>query len=350
MTEKEDRMKRQVDSNTTLRCVLLVTALLPMAACDLEASDATQAGGSGEVSQSLWTPLTTLRVVNVGAPAINCVFSTSCTTSGIDTTGNIPLPGISGTAFLQTRTIVGGTGAPAQGLTDYEYRVDLTQAVGILALPCVTAVRVDFGPVASLQYDGAGPTDQVFVITAGGSGTIGLSSATEAGDEVTFNFASPVCAGSSPGTGASSFFFGLSSTRAPTAVNAVVSQTTGGALSVAARAPNLDKCTAGGAFTSADDACTSSVCTADPFCCNVAWDSICVGEVRTVCNSLTCAEAEGTCTHPLCTAGSSLVNSCDSTKANCAAAICAVDSFCCTTAWDNFCVNEVDTVCGKNCE
>jgi hypothetical protein len=44
------------------------------------------------------------------------------------------------------------------------------------------------------------------------------------------------------------------------------------------------------------------------------------------------------------------VNSCDSTKANCVAAICAADSFCCTTSWDNVCVNEVDTVCGKNCE
>jgi hypothetical protein len=299
-------MKRQIGSNTTLRCVLLVTSLLPIAACGIEASDTPQAGGPGErdnaaatlavvadgiasPSVSVYTPL---RVVNVGAPAINCVFTTTCITSGLDTSSNIPLPGISGTAFLQTRTIVGATGAPAQGLTDYEYRVDLINAVGILAIPCVTALRVDFGPVASLQYDGAGPTDQVFVITAGGSGTIGLSSATKVGDEVTFNFASPVCAGSSPGTGASSFFFGLSSTRAPTAVNAVVSQTTGGALSVGARAPNLDKCTAGGAFTSASDACSSSVCAADPFCCNVAWDSTCVSEVRTVCQSLTCAEAE----------------------------------------------------------
>jgi hypothetical protein len=279
------------------------------------------------------------------------VFSTTCITSGIDTSSNIPLPGISGTGFLQTRTIVGGTGAPAQGLTDYEYRVDLTNAVGILAIPCVTAVRVEFGPVASLQYDGVGPTDQVFVITAGGSGTIGLLSATKVGDEVTFNLASPVCAGSSPGTGASSFFFGLSSTRAPTAVNAVVSQTLGGALSVGARAPSLDKCTAGGAFTTANDACNSTVCAADPFCCSVAWDSICVSEVRTVCESLSCAEAEGTCAHPLCaTSTSPLVNSCDSTKANCVAAICAVDSFCCATSWDNLCVNEVDTVCGKNCE
>lgn len=42
-------------------------------------------------------------------------------------------------------------------------------------------------------------------------------------------------------------------------------------------------------------------------------------------------------------------NGCDSAKANCVSAICAVDSFCCTTDWDSICAGEVSSVCNKNC-
>jgi hypothetical protein len=290
-----------------------------------------------------------LGVVNVGAPAINCVFSPSCTTSGPDTIANIPLPGISGPARLQSRTTTGLAGAPAAGLTGYEYRVDLTSAVGILNIPCVSALRVSFGPVAALQYNGVGPLDQVYVVTAGGLGTIGLASANQTGDDITFTFSRPVCAGGSPGTGDTSYFVGVTSTRAPTAVTAIASPTGGGSLSVGARAPNLDKCTTGARFSSPTDACVASVCAADSFCCTTAWDSLCVTEVRTVCGSLSCAEANGTCTHSLCASGPALVDSCDGSEADCVSEICDVDSFCCTTAWDAVCSSEVNSVCGNNC-
>jgi hypothetical protein len=291
-----------------------------------------------------------LTVVNVGAPAINCVFSPTCTITVTDTVANIPLPGISGTARLQTGTFVGLAGTPAAGLHGYEYRVNLTNAVGILDIPCVQALRVTFGPVVSLQYNGAGPTDQVFVVTAGGLGTIGLASAIRAGNDITFNFSSPVCAGGSPGTGDTSFFFGLTSASAPTAVTAVVTPLGGGALSVGARAPIHDKCTTGSALSSASDACVSSICAVDSFCCSNAWDSLCVSEVRTVCGSLTCSEASGSCSHTLCSTGAALVDSCDSAKEDCVSSICAVDPFCCSTAWDGICVAEVESVCGNNCD
>lgn len=290
-----------------------------------------------------------LGVVNVSAPAINCVFNTSCTISVSDSTSIIPLSGISGTARLQSRTFIGTSGSPAQGYHGYEFRVDLTNAVGILNIPCVQGLRVTFGPVASFQYNGVGPTDQVFVVTSGGLGTIGISSANKIGDEIIFTFATPVCAGGSPGSGETSFLFGLASARAPAAVTAVVLPTSGAPLWVAARAPSLDKCTTGGAFSSASDPCVSSICAVDPYCCNVAWDSTCVTEVRTVCNSLTCPEANGTCGHSLCTTGASLLNYCDSTKANCVSSICAVDPYCCSTAWDDICMDQVESVCSKNC-
>ncbi|NUO49518.1 MAG: hypothetical protein HOV80_11745, partial [Polyangiaceae bacterium] len=36
------------------------------------------------------------------------------------------------------------------------------------------------------------------------------------------------------------------------------------------------------------DTCTQQICAVDPYCCNTAWDSICVGEVASVCQ-LACA-------------------------------------------------------------
>ena len=75
------------------------------------------------------------------------------------------------------------------------------------------------------------------------------------------------------------------------------------------------------------------VCGSDSYCCDIRWDSICVGEV----DSLGC----GTC-HPACTTG---VAGCfEQSMETC---VCGVDAYCCTTKWDSICVGEVDsTNCG----
>jgi hypothetical protein len=45
-----------------------------------------------------------------------------------------------------------------------------------------------------------------------------------------------------------------------------------------------DKCGTGGALSAGcDNMCVADICAVDPYCCNVAWDSICVGEVASVC-------------------------------------------------------------------
>ncbi len=42
-------------------------------------------------------------------------------------------------------------------------------------------------------------------------------------------------------------------------------------------------CSTGGALTSGCNSCVTSICAQDPFCCNTSWDSICVGEVGSIC-------------------------------------------------------------------
>src|SRR3954453_17088013 len=85
-----------------------------------------------------------LSVVKGAAPDINCVFETDCTIVVTDSVGNIPLPNLTGTARLQSRTYAGQGDAPAAGKTGYEYRLDMTQATAMGDVACVTALDVDF--------------------------------------------------------------------------------------------------------------------------------------------------------------------------------------------------------------
>ncbi|HEX2692389.1 MAG TPA: S53 family peptidase [Kofleriaceae bacterium] len=101
-------------------------------------------------------------------------------------------------------------------------------------------------------------------------------------------------------------------------------------------------CSTGGKLTESCDPCAQEVCAADSFCCNNSWDSVCVGEVASICHQ-TCGG--GTCAHAICATGSKLTASCDS----CAAEICAADSFCCNNKWDAQCVSEVSSVCHQSC-
>ncbi|HDO23020.1 MAG TPA: hypothetical protein ENG86_09280 [Nitrospirae bacterium] len=136
---------------------------------------------------------------------------------------------------------MGKPGAPANGLYAYEYRIDLRNALGTTYVPCISSMTIEFGPVVStLDYNGDGEIgDQVYVVTSGGIGSIGLASAEKDNDKITFTFSSPVCAGGSPGTGQSTFFFGLVSTKQPKSVTATVKEATGSVHDVQVRSSQL---------------------------------------------------------------------------------------------------------------
>jgi hypothetical protein len=183
-----------------------------------------------------------LDIVNVSAPAINCKFDTDCKVTVSDTSAPIAgLPGSRGGGFLQSRTFPPGqAGTAAAGLFAYLYRIDLRELVGVTAAPCVSRLRLAFGPVSLVDYNGDGNTDQVFVITTGGLGSVAPSAADQAGHQITFTFNPPVCSGSSPGRGETSFFFGLASTRPDRHVTAQITYSPGaGTLSLDARVPQL---------------------------------------------------------------------------------------------------------------
>ena len=165
-----------------------------------------------------------LTIVEVSFPAVNCVFNASCTITVSDSVGHISLPFLStasNTAWLQSRSFTGAPGTPAAGLTGYMYRISLTQAAGFGE--CLLGFVINFGPITKLPYKSGSPPADVFVGSLGGGlGTIGLVSAEQDGDIITFSLKSPLCLGSSPSNAATTYFIGLASATTPQATSATV--------------------------------------------------------------------------------------------------------------------------------
>ncbi|WP_428267600.1 hypothetical protein [Haliangium sp.] len=126
-----------------------------------------------------------------------------------------------------------------------------------------------------------------------------------------------------------------------------------------------DLCEPGEPLESTCDECAQTVCDADPFCCEFAWDEFCVQEAIGFCglecdqcgngvcdpdeSCLSCADDCGecpACAHEACEVGEPLAFGCDS----CAANVCKTDSFCCEVAWDELCVGLAEEHCAISCD
>jgi hypothetical protein len=174
------------------------------------------------VAASTSAEATQLTVVNVSAPAVNCVFNPSCKVTVTDTVAKFSWPGVAGSkpsGSLQSRTFTGigpvSQGMPGWSKTAYLYRV---QALTGTSVDCITGLAVDFGPIAQLDYNQSGKPSDVFVITKGGLGSRGIQSADQVGSTITFHFAGGVC----NTVAQSTFFFGLAAATPPKSVTAQV--------------------------------------------------------------------------------------------------------------------------------
>lgn len=117
----------------------------------------------------------------------------------------------------------------------------------------------------------------------------------------------------------------------------------GGGMSGGSSTCNHDVCDEGAALGATCDTCAADVCDVDPYCCTTAWDDVCVDEATSICGE--CGSSGGggggSCAHSVCATGGKLADDCNS----CAAAVCAYDSWCCDNEWDNYCVEHVAYEC-----
>lgn len=154
-----------------------------------------------------------LTVVKVNAPAVNCVFDSSCKIVVDDGTGSLKFTQFAGGLFQSRVFPPGKAGTPGAGKIAYLYRLDLTG--GNKFADCIVGLTLNFGPVTQLTYPANQP-GHVFVVTSGGLGSDGIKSAEQDGDVITFTFDTPLCGGQT------SFFFGLAAAKPPQAAAAAL--------------------------------------------------------------------------------------------------------------------------------
>jgi hypothetical protein len=99
-------------------------------------------------------------------------------------------------------------------------------------------------------------------------------------------------------------------------------------------------CQTGGMLTPGcgPNGCVAWICGVDPFCCTVAWDGWCVQEVGTVCQfRCDCGQ--------ICTEGNAYYpDACD-----CVARVYSADPYCGEVFWDSICISEANTLCSAGC-
>jgi hypothetical protein len=169
-----------------------------------------------------------VKIVQVNAPAYNCLFSTNCIITVNDTVFNFVtnLPpdtttastNASLTGLVQSRTFAGQPGTPEAGLYGYEYRLVLQKLIGDQSVS-LSSMTVNFSPYSSFDYNGQ-TDNQAWVVTSGGVGSVGPTSISANGSAITFGFNPPLTLSSASSEETSSYFFGMiSSTPPPTADN-----------------------------------------------------------------------------------------------------------------------------------
>lgn len=97
--------------------------------------------------------------------------------------------------------------------------------------------------------------------------------------------------------------------------------------------------TGGAAGCPGDPALEACVCALDEYCCMMEWDGLCVQQATDDCMA-DCEFGDGCCeVHPTTGCDNAPVETC----------VCAIDPFCCDEAWDDLCVSEVESERCGNC-
>ncbi len=82
--------------------------------------------------------------------------------------------------------------------------------------------------------------------------------------------------------------------------------------------------------------CENAVCSIDPICCLSSWDSICAGEAVILCGQL-CTGSGSDCCSPHAGPG------CE--DQTCENQVCSADPFCCDVTWDSVCADQAADLC-----
>ena len=86
--------------------------------------------------------------------------------------------------------------------------------------------------------------------------------------------------------------------------------------------------------------CCIAVCTLDPFCCDVQWDSSCIADAFKLCSIAECLTSTGDCFNAEGVPGCDMLTCCQ--------IVCSQDAFCCDVQWDSSCASQATDLCSTN--
>jgi hypothetical protein len=145
---------------------------------------------------------------------VQCIFSPTCSVTVTDYVATFPVSGGSGNGRLQSRIF-----QSQDGRWVYEYRINMTQVAGITYFPYADSLAIyNWGTPFQYDFNSDGiATDHVFNITSGGCSpcTKTVTAAYVSAGYTYLSATGRVYAGSFPGNGESTYFFGLVSDQAP---------------------------------------------------------------------------------------------------------------------------------------
>jgi len=219
--------------------VLGLTAVQPIIAAPVGQAE------QGESGAGL-ADLDTLAGAEMSAADIQYYFDDDGIILVNDLEAAFTLANTSGEATLLTRLFSKGeTGTNGAGAYAYLYRLDLSQLVSDSPSgACVSQVRLPFGPVSPLDYDGDSGLEDYFVVSVGGAlGSAAPSMVVQDSStwEISIRFDDPVCGGNGGTAGESTFYIGFASyeTYRGDMAQLIISPTGGQVVTVGARVPLL---------------------------------------------------------------------------------------------------------------
>ena len=159
-------------------------------------------------------------------------------------TSAFTVPGATGLGLLQSWTISPDPGIGLDGVYSYVYRVSLANVVEDGSLPkgspdpCVSSVKVPFGPVFSPYNnpDDTSVTFDAYMLARSYGGTSSLTSVVKTNNVIEFFF-DPVCAGTGGQSGETTMIFGVTSSCTAETTTADVFDSFGNVRTLAARTP-----------------------------------------------------------------------------------------------------------------
>lgn len=111
-----------------------------------------------------------------------------------------------------------------------------------------------------------------------------------------------------------------------------------------------DACTAGDKLVATCNADVSAICAKDSYCCSTKWDAVCVSAAKAA--GATCTGGGGQPPAPSTCAHDicQAGAALDPSCDACAKQVIVADGYCGSTKWDAVCVKEVAKICGVTCQ